>query len=79
MSVIKLSWSSTLRKKYLYSEFFWSVFFRIRTEYKDLWSKFPYSVRMRKNEDQKNSEYGHFLRSARRVGSLGVLPNFLME
>ena len=24
---------------------------------------FPYSVRMRKNTDQNNSEYGHFLRS----------------
>ena len=23
----------------------------------------PYSVRMRKNTDQNNSEYGHFLRS----------------
>ena len=23
----------------------------------------PYSVRMRENADQKNSEYGHFLRS----------------
>ena len=24
---------------------------------------FPYSVRMRENSDQKNSEYGHFSRS----------------
>ena len=24
----------------------------------------PYSVRMRENTDQKNSEYGHFLHSA---------------
>ena len=24
---------------------------------------FPYSVRMRENADQNNSEYGHFLRS----------------
>ena len=27
---------------------------------------YPYSVRMRENADQNNSEYGHFLRSARR-------------
>ena len=37
--------------------FFWSVFFRIRTEY-------GVSLRtMRENTDQKNSKYGHFLRS----------------
>ena len=46
-----------------YSEFFWSVFSGIWTEYGDLRSKSPYSVQMRENADQKNSEYGHFLRS----------------
>ena len=45
----------TLRKKYPYLEFFWSVFSR-----DTLIS--PYSVRMRENGDQKNSEYGHFSR-----------------
>ena len=30
-----------------------------------VWSSFgPYSVRIRKNTDQKNSDYGHFSRSA---------------
>ena len=48
----------TLRKKRTYSEFFWSVFRRIWTEYLDL-LKSPYSVRMRENTDQKNSEFGH--------------------
>ena len=43
--------------------FFWSIFFRIRTEYGDLLCKPPYSVRMQKNKDQKNSECGHLLRS----------------
>ena len=33
--------------------FFWSVFSRIWTEYGDLLHKFPYSVRMRENTDQK--------------------------
>ena len=47
-----------------YSEFFWSVFSRIRTEYGEIRSKSPYSVRMRENTDQKNPEYGHFSRSA---------------
>ena len=28
-------------------------------------SKFPYSVRMRENTDQRNSKYGYFLRSYR--------------
>ena len=36
-----------LRKMYPYLELFWSVFSRIRTEYR---------VRMRKNKDQNNSE-----------------------
>ena len=31
-------------------------------EYGDLLRKSPYSVRMRENIDQKNSEYGHFSR-----------------
>ena len=33
--------------------FFWSVFFRIRTEYGEIRSISPYSVRMRENTDQK--------------------------
>ena len=41
-----------LREEYPYSEFFWSVFSCIWTV--------PYSVRMRENTDQKNSEYGNF-------------------
>ena len=52
--------SLTPSKKCPYSEFFWSVFFRIYTEYEDLLFKYPYSVRMRENTDQKNSQYGHF-------------------
>ena len=43
-----------------YSEFFWSVFSRIRTEYGEILRISPYSVRMRENTDQKNSENGHF-------------------
>ena len=53
----------SLLEKCSYSEFFWSVFSRIRTEYEDLQSKSLYSVQMRENTDQKNSEYEHFLRS----------------
>ena len=40
----------------MYSEFLWSVFSHIRTEYEDLWSKSAYSVRMRENTDQQNSK-----------------------
>ena len=50
----------TLRQKCPYSEFFWSVFSRIQTEYGELRSISPYSVQMWENTDQKNSEYGHF-------------------
>ena len=33
--------------------FFWSVFSRVQTEYGDLWNKYPYSVQIRENKDQK--------------------------
>ena len=46
----------SLRKKSLYLHFFWSVFSHIWTEYGNLQSKSPYSVRMRENADQKDSE-----------------------
>ena len=56
--------SSTLREKCSYSEFFWSVFSRIWTEYGEILRTSSYSVQMRENTDQNNSEYEHFLRSA---------------
>ena len=37
-----------------------SSFLVICTEYGDLLSKSPYSVRIRENVDQKNCEYGPF-------------------
>ena len=52
--------TNSLREKCPYSEFFWSVFCRIRTEYGEIRSIYLYSVWMGKNKDQKNSEYGHF-------------------
>ena len=53
----------SLRKKCPYSDLFWSVFSRIWTEYGEIWSISPYSVRLRENKDQHNSQYGYFLRS----------------
>ena len=47
-----------------YSELVWSAFSRIWTEYGQIWSISPYSIRMWENADQNNSEYGYFLRSA---------------
>ena len=47
-----------LRKKCPYSELFWSVFSRIRTEYGEIRSISQYSIRMRENTDQENPEYG---------------------
>ena len=41
---------------------FWSVFFHIWTEYGEIRSISSYSVRIRENADQNNSEYGHFSR-----------------
>ena len=43
----------TLYEKCPNTEFFWSVFSRIWTEYGDLLRKSPYSVRIRENTDQK--------------------------
>ena len=54
----------SLREKYPYWEFFWFVFSRIRTEYGEIFRISPYLVWMRKNANQKNSQYGHFSRSA---------------
>ena len=53
----------SLREKCLYSELFWSVFSRIRTEHEEILRMSPYSVRMQENTDQNNFEYRHFLRS----------------
>ena len=42
---------------------FWSAFSRIRTEYGEVRSISPYSVRMRENADQNNSGYEYFSRN----------------
>ena len=55
---------STLREVCPYSELLWSTFSRIWTEYGEIRSISSYSVRMRENADQNNSEYEHFLHSA---------------
>ena len=60
----------TLREKGLYSEFLWSVFSRIQTEYREILRIITYSVQMQENTDQKNSEYEPFLRSGRLIYSL---------
>ena len=48
-----------LRENCPYLELFWSAFSHIRTEYGEILRISPESVRMRENEDQNNSEYGH--------------------
>ena len=55
-----------------YSELFWSVFSRIWTEYGEILRISPYSVRMRENMDQNNSEYGYFSRSVLAI----IIVNF---
>ena len=57
----------TLHKKCPYSELFWSVFSRIRTEYGEIRSISLYLVQMREMADQNNSEYRHFSRIVRSV------------
>ena len=65
-------WQS-LREKSPYSEFFCSAFSHIRTEYEETWSMSPYSVQMWENTDQKNFEYGYFLRSES-LSNLMIIP-----
>ena len=54
---------NTLGEKCPYSELFWSVFSRNRAECGEIRNISPYSVQMRENTDQNNSEYRHFLHS----------------
>ena len=53
--------SFELRRNCPYSEFLWSAFSRIRTEYGDICSISWYSVKMRETSDQNNSKYGNLL------------------
>ena len=55
-----------LREKCPYSEFFWSIFSRIRAEY---------AVWILENTDQKNFEYRHF---SRRGYQLKMMKNLLV-
>ena len=57
--LVKLLW---IPEKCPYSELFWSAFSRIPTEYREILSISPYSVRIWENTDQNNSEHGQFLR-----------------
>ena len=64
--IIPKSERVSLRKKCPYSELFWSVFPRIRTDLTvsvQMRLISPFSVRMREITDQNNSEYGHFSQS----------------
>ena len=64
--------SKTLREKCLYPECFWPISFLIRTEYEKIRNISPYSVWIQENTDQKNSEYGHFLRSESHQGLIKI-------
>ena len=55
-----------------YSELFWSTFSRILTEYGEIRSISPNSVRIRENADQNNSEYRHFSRSVKQIKTSSV-------
>ena len=60
----------SLLKKCLYSSFS-----RIRTEYGEIRSIYPYLARMRENADQKNSEYEHFSCSGYTLGTCVTLTD----
>ena len=56
----KFTLKNTLRKKCPYSQFFCSAFSCIPPKYGKMRSISPYSVWLRENTEQKNSEYRHF-------------------
>ena len=67
ITIVLIPWRQPMRLIMLYctvTEFFWSLFSPIRTEYRDLQNKSPYSVRMRvirtrktPNTDTFHAEY----------------------
>ena len=57
MKPLKNCKSLPLHEKYPYSEYIWSAFSRIETEYGEILSISPYSLQMRENADQKKSKY----------------------
>ena len=79
----KLSETSTSRygthcvKSAQIRSYFWSVFSRIWTEYGEIQSISPCSVQMRENEDQNNSDYGHFSRNALHISSFSIVTFFI--
>ena len=78
MKLVILS-ALTLRKKCPCSELFWSAFSCIWTEYGEILSISPYSVRLRENADQNNSEYGYFSSSIRKWSKLIACQKFNFE
>ena len=66
-----------LLEKCAYSELFWCAFSRIRTEYGGIIRITPYSLRMRENIDQNNSESGHVLRSVEYAKCLWLIGSIL--
>ena len=62
--------TKSLVEKCPYYDLFWSAFYRIWTEYGEVLCISLYSVRMRENMDQNNSEYRHFLRSQQHENQL---------
>ena len=72
---LKVMQRYSLRENYPYSELFWSAFSRIRTEYGQILRISPYSVRMRENTDQKNSEYGKFFEWFLNISNSSIYMN----
>ena len=62
--------TKVLREKCPYWEFFWFAFSRIQTKYGEIRNISPYSVLMRENTNQKNSQYGYFSRSEGHIRNL---------
>ena len=72
-------YESNTATKCPYSELFWSAFSRIWTEYGEIFRISPYSVQMKENADQNNSEYWHILRILQFFVVAKAFDNFVPE
>ena len=69
----------TLGKNCPYSELFWFVFSLIWIEYVEILLNCPYSVRMRGDTNQNNSEHGLFLRINTFLGFLTYIKHIVLN
>ena len=70
---------STMSRMSLRKKYFWFVFSRFRTEYREIQRICLYSLQIRKYTDQKNSKYKHLSRSVYLSECINLFPILKIE